>query len=296
MSAVNKAKSGGGGEREDNKFYYPERDTAGNGSAIIRFLPPSIGEQLPFVQLYSHGFKGTTGKWYIEECPTTIGEDCYCCEQNGLLVAPFGKWDATPENVKEVVRQRKRKMNYIVNIVVVQDKAHPENEGQQFQFKIGSKIFDKIVDVMAPTDEDDTKFNVFNVDPTIEGNEDFAGCPWPDFKFKIRKVEKQTNYDKSEFVVGDDGVKFDASKIESLDQYLEPTRFKTPDELEKRFNAAIGNTNRVKPVPEPEEEEVAAKPAAKAKAAKPAKAAPEAEADDVEELMRRLAADEDVPQ
>ena len=63
---------------KDNRFWQPTVDKAGNGMAIIRFLPtPECdGEEAkPFVKLYSHGFKDVGG-WYIENCPTTIGKDC----------------------------------------------------------------------------------------------------------------------------------------------------------------------------------------------------------------------------
>jgi len=52
-----------------------ETDKAGNGRAILRFLPAPAGEEAPFVRLYNHGFQ-VNGKWLIENCPTTIGETC----------------------------------------------------------------------------------------------------------------------------------------------------------------------------------------------------------------------------
>ena len=55
-------------------FWAPTVDKAGNGYAIIRFLPAKEGEDLPWVQYWDHGFKGaTTGRWYIENSLTSIG-------------------------------------------------------------------------------------------------------------------------------------------------------------------------------------------------------------------------------
>ena len=51
---------------DDDRFWKPTRDKAGNGYAVIRFLPAKEGEDLPWVRYWDHGFKGPTGLWYIE--------------------------------------------------------------------------------------------------------------------------------------------------------------------------------------------------------------------------------------
>ena len=57
----------------DERFWKLSTDKAGNGFAIIRFLPASDGEDMPFVKLYSHAFQGPGG-WYIENSLTTLGQ------------------------------------------------------------------------------------------------------------------------------------------------------------------------------------------------------------------------------
>ena len=42
----------------DDRFWKPSVDAAGNGYAVIRFLPAPDGEEIPFVKLYSHAFQG----------------------------------------------------------------------------------------------------------------------------------------------------------------------------------------------------------------------------------------------
>jgi len=49
----------------EGKFWKPTRDKAGNGFAILRFLPAPSGEDMPFVRIWDHGFQGPTGLWYI---------------------------------------------------------------------------------------------------------------------------------------------------------------------------------------------------------------------------------------
>ena len=65
---------GGYSDPHAGTYWQPTVDREGNGYAVIRFLPPTNGEELPFVRLFSHGFKGDTGKWYIENSRTTLGE------------------------------------------------------------------------------------------------------------------------------------------------------------------------------------------------------------------------------
>ena len=61
---------------DDNRFWEPTADKVGTGYAVIRFLPAKEGEDLPWVKVFSHGFKGpTTGRWYIENSLTTIGQE-----------------------------------------------------------------------------------------------------------------------------------------------------------------------------------------------------------------------------
>lgn len=63
-----------GNSYEDKRFWKPERDKAGNAMAVIRFLPKLPQDELPWVKVFSHGFKGPTGRWYIEDSLTTIGQ------------------------------------------------------------------------------------------------------------------------------------------------------------------------------------------------------------------------------
>ena len=42
----------------DERLWKPEVDKAGNGYAVIRFLPAPDGEDLPWAQVWSHAFQG----------------------------------------------------------------------------------------------------------------------------------------------------------------------------------------------------------------------------------------------
>ena len=76
---VQAAEQAGGGNAEkksygDERLWKPTVDKAGNGYAVLRFLPAAEGQDLPWVRYWDHGFKGPTGQWYIESSLTSIGQ------------------------------------------------------------------------------------------------------------------------------------------------------------------------------------------------------------------------------
>jgi hypothetical protein len=165
----------------EGKFWKPTRDKAGNGFAVIRFLPAPSGEEMPFVRLWDHGFQGPTGLWYIENSLTTLGQDDPVSEYNSKL------WNSGIEADKEQARKQKRRLKYIANVYIVKDSGNPENEGKVFMYQFGKKIFDKLNDLMNPSFEDETPVNPFDM---------WEGA---NFRLKIRQFEGYPNYDKSEF-------------------------------------------------------------------------------------------------
>jgi len=214
-------------KKSDDRFWQPEVDKAGNGYAVIRFLAPPKGEDLPFVRVWNHGFQGPTGKWYIENSLTTIGKQDPVSELNTEL------WNSGSEANKEVARKQKRKLTYYANIFVVKDPSRPDNEGKVFLFKFGKKIWDKVKDMADPQFEDEKPVNVFDFD---------AGA---NFKLKIRNVEGYRNYDKSEFestspISNEDSVIEDIwSKQHSLTAFLDAKNFKSYDDLKKKLTMVL---------------------------------------------------------
>ena len=211
---------------KDERFWQPEVDKAGNGYAVIRFLPPPKGEELPWVRIWNHGFQGPTGKWYIENSLTTLGKPDPVSELNTEL------WATGVEANKDIVRKQKRRLTYVANIYIVKDPAHPENEGKVCLYKFGKKIFDKIKDVMQPQYEDESPINPFDF---------WKGA---NFKLKIRNVEGYRNYDKSEFeatsALGeDDDLEAVWVKQYSLVEFLDPKNFKSYSELKTKLESVL---------------------------------------------------------
>lgn len=216
---------------KDNRFWYPNVDKAGNGFAVIRFLPAPGEEEVPFVRMFEHGFKGPTGSWYIENCLTTIGKADPVSEMNSKL------WNMSTDDespTRKQARNQKRKLNYICNIYVIQDQANPENSGKVFLFKFGKKLYDKLNDAMHPQFPGDVPMNPFDF---------WAGA---DFKLKIRNVDGYRNYDKSEFATSapmftdDDRLEAVWKQEHSLQAFLSPSNFKTYDELKTKLDKVLG--------------------------------------------------------
>ena len=212
---------------EDTRFWKPTVDKAGNGMAVIRFLPAAEGEDMPWVQLFSHSFQGPTGQWYIENSLTTLNKKDPVSEHNTML------WNSGVESDKETARKQKRKLQYIANVYIVKDPSNPDNDGKVFLFKFGKKIFDKLNDLMNPEFEDETPVNPFDL---------WEGA---NFKLKIRKVEGYQNYDKSEFdspaalSEDDDELERIWKAQNKLSEFITEGNFKSYDELKARLNKVL---------------------------------------------------------
>jgi hypothetical protein len=205
---------------DDDRIWKLTPDKAGNASAVIRFLPRTEGDELPFVKIFSHSFQGPTGKWYIENSLTTLGENDPVGELNSKL------WNSGSEANKEVARKQKRKLSFIANIYVVSDPAKPENNGKVFLFKFGKKIFDKIMDKARPTFAEDQPVNVFDL---------WEGA---DFKLRMRKVDGYPNYDQSVFsdpsalLDGEEEFAFTEAEEEDEEEELEESYDEDEDDEE----------------------------------------------------------------
>jgi hypothetical protein len=283
MKEVEKIGAPSSYEKDDEGFWKPTVDKAGNGYAVVRFLPPPKGEELPWARIWDHGFQGPTGKWYIENSLTTLNQPDPVSELNSEL------WNSGVESNKDIARKQKRRLTYTANILVVKDPSNPQNEGKVFLFKFGKKIFDKIKDVMQPQFEDEEPINPFDF---------WKGA---NLKLKIRNVEGYRNYDKSEFdspspiAESDEEIEMIWNQQRSLKAFLDPKNFKTYDELKRKLDGVLGSTTSTRSAEKVAESRMASEPVASAPAPRsaPAKtASPDDDDDDTLSYFSKLA-DED---
>ena len=213
----------------DERFWKLTSDKAGNGFAVIRFLPAADGEDMPFVKMYSHAFQGPGG-WYIENSLTTLGQDDPLGEYNREL------WNSGDESLKEQVRKQKRKLSYYSNVYIVKDPANPENEGTVRLFRYGKKIHDKIMEAVNGDE--------------LEGREGINPfCFWSgaDFKLRVKRVAGYPNYDSSEFHAAGTLEDLDDAQLESiwkrqhsLNAIVAEDQFKSYDQLKARLDRVLG--------------------------------------------------------
>lgn len=236
---VQAAEKAGGGEREaaDDRFWAPTRDKAGNGYAVIRFLPGKEENTVPWVQYWDHAFKGPTGQWYIEKSLTSLGQPDPLSELNMKM------WNESAENSPErkIVSSRKRNLRYISNILVVSDPNNPENDGKVKLFRYGKKIHDKIMAAMKPQFPDEKPINPFDF---------WDGA---DFVLKISSESvggrMMPKYDASYFKPGAALFDGDEAKLEALydkqiamGEWVDPKNYKSYDQLKARLALVLGET------------------------------------------------------
>ena len=216
---------------EDNIWKPVFDENAGVGSAIIRFLPSKSSDDLPWVKLFSHYFQGPGG-WYIEKSLTTLNKPDPVYEYNGTL------WNSGDEALKIQARKQKRNAAYYANIYVVKDPANPDNEGKVFLYKFGTTIFNKISEALNPKFDDEEPIDPFDMWET-----------GANFKIRMKMKGDYLNYDDSAFdktsALHDDDKFLEAiyNKITPLQDLVDPSNFKTYEQLKARFDKVIGKTN-----------------------------------------------------
>jgi len=215
---------------KDDRFWQITRDKAGNGSAVIRFLPPTEGDELPWVKIYNHAFQGPGGRWYIENSLTTIGKNDPVSELNRTL------WNSTTDDnspARKQARAQKRRTQYIANILVVSDPKNPENNGQVKLFKFGKKVFDMIMNKARPSFEDEEPVNVFDY---------WDGA---NLKLRVKMVDNFPNYDSSTWdtqsPVGDNdnSILEIANRQFKLSEFTDEKNFKSFEALQEKLNSVL---------------------------------------------------------
>jgi hypothetical protein len=271
----------------DENFWKPTVDKAGNGSAIIRFLPAPDGEDVPFIRYWDHGFQGPGGKWYIEKSLTSIGEKDPVAEYNSKLWKESDN-DDSPQ--RKQARKQKRRLHYVANIYVVKDPGNPENNGKVFLYDFGKKIFEKLNSLMHPVEdgiEEKKPINPFDL---------WAGA---NFYLRMRQVDGYRSYETSSFGESkpllDDDKQLEAvwKQEHSLKAFLDPSKYKSFAELSRKLNEVLElNVTNVEDSDLSKKAEPPAMKTAPAKVAAKKEAVVEEEDEDDLSFFRKLADEE----
>ncbi len=221
--------AGGSGSPKDERFWKPTYDKNTKvGSATIRFLPWGQAEgELSWVEWIEFSFKGKGGNYWNRSL-RSLGQDDPVAELNHL------QWERNHGNDQDEVKKRGRRLRYVANIVVINDPAHPENNGKNFLWEFGPAIQKKIMAKMAPEYEDQMPMNPFDLDDGAN--------------FRVRTKDKSgyLNYDDSEFdspslLHENDGV---LEKIYNgmfdLKEFVTEDKWKKYDELKDQMIKVLG--------------------------------------------------------
>lgn len=217
---------------DDERFWKPTVDKGGNGYFVGRLLPNKNGGT-PWKRWWDHGFKTSSGQWFFENCLTSLSTNdnrvqCPVCEDNSRL------WALNTNEAQNIARNRKRRLHYVSNIMILKDKDRPENEGKIFFYVYGKKIFDKIIEKISPQFPDEVPMDVFNI---------LSGAS---FRIKICTTtgtdgQSYWNYDRSDFGPSEPLFK-DESKLKSvfdqlldLDEVINASKYLSYDAMQKKF-------------------------------------------------------------
>jgi hypothetical protein len=225
------------GFQADPRMWRPTVDDKGNATAIFRFLPDRTGT--PYAKYYAHNFNymlDGVKKYWIRNCINTFGydKDCPICKKNQEY------WNSAFEQDKSIASQRKRKLIFMSNILVIKNPANPETEGNVYLYSYGQKIYDKIKDKMFPAEDVKAlgEYDEYVPFDLYEG---------ANFKFVQVKQGEFPNYDKSEFgkqgPVGKDPFIEDImSKVYDLTEFMAEDKFPTNEEVIKVLGSLLGIT------------------------------------------------------
>lgn len=227
----------------DEREWKLTRDDNDEGQAIIRLIPDKTGK--PFTKVYNHSFgifnKARNKKlWYIEDSPSTIGQPCpvseYWAELNSIGT----------EEAKEEAKLFSRKVNYITNVYIVKDPACPANEGKVFYWKFGTKLYDKFMATLNPSEKDlamgETAIPLWNA---LKG---------ANIKLKIKKAAGGfLNYDDTTIMAPsacfdskEEATDVIVNQTIELSEFESPSHFKTYEELSDKLAFVLGKKDVTK--------------------------------------------------
>jgi len=225
-------KTGGGARKEDENSWYPIKNDQGSCSTLIRFLPPSHGQTLPWAKRYRHAFK-ENGKWLFENCPTTHGNDCPICDANKEL------WQTEIESNRKIASARKRQLEYFYNIHIIDDNTQEGVTGTNKIFKSGPYVFKMIQSALNPEFADDAKVDAFDL---------WEGA---DFNFKMFIKDKQLTYERSAFKAPSEFASGDDEKQEAvyngmydLGVFTDNKLFNSYEDIKKNFLRVTGAVDK----------------------------------------------------
>ena len=233
-------------KKRDERFYdIPWNSDKSKFDATIRFLPPKDEDSPSRVKYQYHFFKGKSGKVFSERCLRDLGESCPVCEYTWGMYKELNNTELWKERCGNMTNNVK----YVSNILVIDDKNHPENNGKVFLYKHPKTVADMVLRKIQGEKEDDGSW----LRKPVNVLDWYDGC-----NFKLKGGVNKGGYpdysdcyflDPSEVYDGDD------DKIEEVfNQIFDLNEFTSNDSY-KDYGVLKAKLNRVLGVDESEGEE-----------------------------------------
>lgn len=266
--AIKAATTHTGGFQKDERVWkygytkHPsKKDKSGQPLAIsdslIRFLPISFvdlrrsdaGELAPeavlspVIHVMRHDFK-VGDKRYQELSRKTIGQECPVSDHDRPFWEQWKESGKPDNDLKKTLVKRLSKDEYYANILVIDDKAKPENNGKAFLFKFSNaikKMIDEAFDPSIPTRASFDPFDAWegkNLHLVFLGEERAIGS-WKG----LVPVEmgKESVWEDGQLC---NGVEADMEAIMeqaySLQDFVKPELFKSYEDLKARLMDVMG--------------------------------------------------------
>lgn len=234
--------SQGGGAPRDERIWKPKFNAEkGKGTAIVRFLTPKEGD--PFVEVKSYSFVGPGGNFY-DLALQTVGE------KDPVQLAAISAFRKAKSDGDERLREKAKKWlpksQFYANVYVIKDEENPENEGKVKIFQFGKQIYSFIEKAIQPEFDDVDPMDPFDFWEGADFRIRMVGREIPDSK--TGKKVKVPNYENSEFDRQSEFMDGDEDEIEAvfdqthdLSEFVAPEKFKSFDDVAKRFKDAMGH-------------------------------------------------------
>jgi hypothetical protein len=107
---------------------------------------------------FHHGWM-TEGKKYASYlCPSTYDEACPICKKS------ITYWKSNNSELQEYSKKLRRKENWLVNMYIINDEKHPENNGTIKIFRFGRQIKNIFDEALTGADKDVFGTNIWRLD------------------------------------------------------------------------------------------------------------------------------------
>ena len=224
---------------EDSRFWKPTLDKEkGVGGAVIRFLPVVDNSTLDYVEYRHYSFKypesSPNPRWYVEKSLYTFQESDPVYELRQRL------YKTQQEVDKTLATSMRLNIAYIANILVINDPAHPENNGKQFLYRY-NKTIQGYIDTALKPEADPLTGEVL---PSMNAFDLVNGA---NLEIRISQTKQGWDYEKTKWAAPSAIVNSQAdfekitSGLYNLSEFIDRKTFKSYDEMAKRLAHVMGS-------------------------------------------------------